>query len=49
MKLSELIKKRYSARKYDPKKVEKEKLMEILEAGRVALQHIMLSHNVYWF
>lgn len=36
MKLSELIKKRYSARKYDPKKVEKEKLMEILEAGRVA-------------
>lgn len=36
MKFSELIKKRYSVRKYDQKKVEKEKIMEILEAGRVA-------------
>lgn len=36
MEFSELIKKRYSERKYEDKKVEKEKLLKILEAGRVA-------------
>ena len=36
MEFSELVKKRYSARKYKPKKVEREKLLKILEAGRVA-------------
>jgi nitroreductase len=36
MEFLELAKKRYSARKYDGKKVEEEKLMKILEAGRVA-------------
>ena len=36
MEFSKLVKKRYSARKYEAKKVEKEKLLKILEAGRVA-------------
>ena len=36
MDLLELLKKRYSVRKFDGRKVEKEKLDLILEAGRVA-------------
>ena len=36
MEFIELVKKRYSARKYKPKKVEREKLLKILEAARVA-------------
>lgn len=36
MDFLELAKKRYSARKYDTKKVEEEKLLRILEAGRMA-------------
>jgi nitroreductase len=36
MGLLELAKKRYSVRKYEEKKVEEEKLLKILEAGRVA-------------
>jgi nitroreductase len=36
MDFMQLAKKRYSVRKYEPKKVEKEKLMQILEAGRIA-------------
>lgn len=36
MDFLELAKKRYSVRKYEDKKVEEEKLLKILEAGRVA-------------
>lgn len=36
MDLLELLKKRYSVRKFEDKKVEKEKLDLILEAARVA-------------
>lgn len=36
MDFLELAKKRFSVRKYQPKKVEEEKLLKILEAGRVA-------------
>lgn len=36
MNFSELIKNRYSVRKYQNKKVEEEKLSKILEAGRLA-------------
>ncbi|MCX8128578.1 MAG: nitroreductase family protein [Clostridia bacterium] len=36
MSVLEIAKKRYSVRNYRPDKVEKEKLLEILEAGRVA-------------
>lgn len=36
MDFLELAKKRYSVRKYEDKKVEREKLKKILEAGRVA-------------
>ncbi len=36
MEYSELIKERYSCKKFDGKKVEKEQLLEILEAGRLA-------------
>ena len=36
MEFSEVIKKRYSCKKFDGRKVEKEKLNEILEAGRLA-------------
>lgn len=36
MSFLDLAKKRYSVRKYEAKKVEKEKLLKILEAGRVA-------------
>ncbi len=36
MKFLELAKKRYSSRKYKKKEVEKDKLLQILEAGRVA-------------
>ena len=36
MEFLELVKKRYSVRKYESKKVEDEKLFKILEAGRVA-------------
>lgn len=36
MEFLELAKKRYSVRKYETRKVEKEKLLKILEAGRVA-------------
>ena len=36
MEFSEVIKKRYSVKKFDGRKVEKEKLNEILEAGRLA-------------
>lgn len=36
MDFLELAKRRYSVRKYQPKSIEKEKLMKILEAGRVA-------------
>jgi len=36
MNFLELAKKRYSVRKYSSKKVEEEKLLKILEAGRVA-------------
>lgn len=36
MEFLELVKKRYSVRSYEPRKVEEEKLMKILEAGRVA-------------
>jgi nitroreductase len=36
MEFIELAKKRYSVRSYQEKKVEEEKLMKILEAGRVA-------------
>lgn len=36
MDFLELAKKRYSVRKYESKKVEEEKLLKILEAGRIA-------------
>ena len=36
MDFLDLAKKRYSVRKYEDKKVEKEKLLKILDAGRVA-------------
>lgn len=36
MELLEIAKKRYSVRSYQPTKVEKDKLLKILEAGRVA-------------
>jgi nitroreductase len=36
MDFLQLAKKRYSVRKYEPRKVEEEKLLKILEAGRVA-------------
>jgi len=36
MNFLEIAKKRYSVRKYLPRKVEEEKLLQILEAGRVA-------------
>lgn len=36
MKFSKLVTDRYSVRKYEHKKVEEEKLLQILEAGRVA-------------
>lgn len=36
MEFLELAKKRYSVRKYESRKVEEEKLLKILEAGRVA-------------
>ncbi|MDR1630295.1 MAG: nitroreductase family protein [Oscillospiraceae bacterium] len=36
MNFLELAKKRYSVRKYESRPVEKEKLLTILEAGRVA-------------
>ncbi|HYE83857.1 MAG TPA: nitroreductase family protein [Clostridia bacterium] len=36
MNFLELAKKRYSVRSYQPKEVEEEKLLKILEAGRVA-------------
>ncbi len=36
MSFLELAKKRYSVRKYLPKKVEEEKLLSILDAGRIA-------------
>jgi len=36
MSFLSLAKKRYSVRKYDSRSVEKEKLLEILEAGRIA-------------
>ena len=36
MKFLDLAKKRYSVRKYQQKEVEEEKLMRILEAGRIA-------------
>ncbi|KUO71375.1 MAG: nitroreductase [Clostridia bacterium BRH_c25] len=36
MNFLELAKKRYSVRSYQPRKVEEEKLLRILEAGRVA-------------
>lgn len=36
MSFLEIAKKRYSCRKYSSQKIEKEKLLEILEAGRVA-------------
>ena len=36
MEFSEVVKKRYSCKKFDGRKVEKEKINEILEAGRLA-------------
>lgn len=36
MSFVQLAKKRYSYRKYSPQKIEKEKLLEVLEAGRIA-------------
>jgi nitroreductase len=36
MDFLELAKKRYSVRKYEPKRIEEEKLLKILEAGRIA-------------
>ena len=36
MTFAELVKARYSVRKFDPRPVEQEKLTQILEAGRVA-------------
>ncbi|MGF6907892.1 nitroreductase family protein [Fusobacterium sp. PH5-44] len=36
MDFLQLVKKRYSVRKFDTRKIEKEKLNQILEAGRVA-------------
>jgi len=36
MKIEELIEKRFSVRKYTTQKVEKEKLLKVLEAGRMA-------------
>lgn len=36
MNFSDLVKQRYSVRKYDPRPVEPEKLAAILEAGRLA-------------
>ena len=36
MSFSELVKQRYSVRKYDPRPIEAEKLAQILEAGRLA-------------
>ncbi len=37
MEFSEVIRARYSCRKYEARQIEKEKLEEILEAGRLAL------------
>lgn len=36
MSFEKLVKSRYSVRKFDPKPIEREKLMKILEAGRLA-------------
>ena len=36
MSFAELVKKRYSVRKYDPRPIEQEKMALILEAGRLA-------------
>lgn len=36
MEFSEIVKNRYSCKKFDGRKVEKEKLLRILEAGRLA-------------
>ena len=36
MSFAELVKERYSVRKFDSRPVEKEKLDKILEAGRLA-------------
>lgn len=36
MEFSEVVKNRYSCKKFDGRKVEKEKLLKILEAGRLA-------------
>ena len=36
MEFSEVVKKRYLCKKFDGRKVKKEKLSEILEAGRLA-------------
>jgi nitroreductase len=36
MEFLQLVKERYSCRKYRPQKVEKEKLLKVLEAGRLA-------------
>ena len=45
MTFLELAKKRYSARGYIEKPVEKEKLIQILEAGRVAPSACSVSVN----
>ena len=36
MSFAELVKQRYSVRKYDPRPIEQEKMAQILEAGRLA-------------
>lgn len=36
MSFSELVKARFSVRKYDPRPIEQEKMLQILEAGRLA-------------
>ena len=36
MEFTEVVKKRYSCKKYDGRQIEKEKLDAILEAGRLA-------------
>lgn len=46
MDFLELAKERYSVRKFDTRKVEKEKLDLILEAGRLAQLQLIINHNV---
>lgn len=48
MDFEEVIKNRYSCKKYSDKKVEKEKLDKILEAGRLApTAKNLQEHHIY--